>query len=229
VLVGGSLAGLGLNAIGHFLAPFLGRVHHLDLRSAALWFGLVSAASLSIGLLLGGLGADAAARRDVRWQAWTAALGLFAATPLYFLGFQQSELEPALAFIFLGAVALLSHFGPTVGMIQNMAAPRMRASAAALAGLVFAVIGVGVGPTLLGLLSDTFAQADFVGDFQTACPGGRAPPGAAVALEGACAAASAAGMGRAFSVIVLVFPWAALHFLLASLTLRKDLAAAAGP
>jgi predicted MFS family arabinose efflux permease len=228
VLIGGAIAGLGLNAIGHFLAPFLGRVHHLDLRSAALWFGLVSAVSLSAGLLLGGLGTDRAARADARWPAWGAAIGLTAAAPLYFAGFQQAALAPALAFIFLGAIALLSHFGPTLGMIQNMAAPRTRASAAAIAGLVFAIVGVGLGPTLIGLLSDCFAQMHFPGGgFQDACPGGRAPEGAPDALAAACAEASAEGMRRAFSVIVFVFPWAALHYVLAARTLRRDLSSAA--
>jgi predicted MFS family arabinose efflux permease len=223
VLIGGALAGFGLNAIGHFLAPFLGRVHHLNLRDAALWFGLVSAVSLSAGLLIGGWTTDRAAAFDKRWSAWGPAIGLCLAAPLYFIGFQQRELAPALTFIFLGAIALLSHFGPTLGMIQNMTGPRMRASAAAITGLVFAVVGVGLGPTFLGIASDLFAAFAFApGDFHAACPGGTAPHGAAPDLASACSAASATGMQRAFSVSVLAFLWAAAHFACAAGTLRED-------
>jgi hypothetical protein len=215
---------LGLNAIGHFLAPFLGRVHHLDLRSAALWFGLVSAVSLSAGLLIGSLATDALAKRDRRWSCWGPAIGLCLAAPIYFIGFQQRELVPALAFIFLGAIALLSHFGPMLGMIQNLAPPLMRASASAIAGLAFAVVGVGLGPTFLGVASDLFAARAFAeGDFSVACPGGAAPLGSSPGLAGACAEALAVGTQQAFSLVVIAFLWAALHFMLAARTLRQDL------
>ncbi|MBL8552456.1 MAG: MFS transporter [Hyphomonadaceae bacterium] len=223
VVIGGAAAGLGMNAIGHFLAPFLGRVHALDIRSAALWFGLVSSASLAIGLLIGGLGTDRLARHDRRWSAWGPAIGLALAAPLYYLGFQQAELLPALAFIFGGAIALISHYGPLLGIVQNLAPPRARASAAALVGLVFAIFGVGLGPTLVGILSDHFATQSFGEGFAAACPGGRAPAGASELFQANCASASAAGMRTAFSVMVLAFPWAALHFLIASFTLRRDL------
>jgi predicted MFS family arabinose efflux permease len=230
LLIGGAVAGLGLNAIGHFLAPFLGRVHHLDLRSAAVWFGLVSAVSLSAGLLIGSLATDALAKRDRRWSCWGSAIGLVLAAPLYFVGFQQAELAPALAFIFLGAAALLSHFGPLLGMIQNLAPPRMRASASAIAGLAFAIVGVGLGPTLLGVASDFFAARAFAPvDFAIACPGGAAPAGSASELVDACAQASATGMQQAFSAIVVVFVWASVHFLFAARTLREDLYMAAPP
>jgi hypothetical protein len=191
---------------------------------------LVSAVSLSAGLLIGSLATDALAKRDRRWSCWGSAIGLVLAAPLYFVGFQQAQLAPALAFIFLGAAALLSHFGPLLGMIQNLAPPRMRASASAIAGLAFAIVGVGLGPTLLGVASDFFAARAFApADFAIACPGGGAPPGAASELIVACAQASATGMQQAFSAIVVVFVWASVHFLFAARTLREDLYLATPP
>ena len=88
---------------------------------------------------------------------------------------------------------------------------------------MFALFGTGLGPTLIGMLSDYFAGQAFGAGFTEACPGGRAPAGASELFQANCAQASASGMRTAFSVIVLAFPWAAIHFVIASFTLKRDL------
>ncbi len=96
----------------------------------------------------------------------------------------------------------------------------MRAFAAAVYALAIGLVGAGLGPTALGLLSDMFAgQAFHAGDFLTACPGGRGGAG----LDAVCRAASTEGLRHALISVQVLYVWAAIHFLLAARTLRRDL------
>ena len=100
----------------------------------------------------------------------------------------------------------------------------MRGTSAFVVSLVLGLVGVGLGPTLVGFLSDFFAQRAFtLGDFQTLCPGGAALASAGQGAADACKVASATGVRHAVMVVALLSVWAALHFLLAARDVRKDL------
>jgi hypothetical protein len=90
--------------------------------------------------------------------------------------------------------------------------------------IVFGLVGIGLGPTLIGKLSDLLARRAFgAQDFNTLCPGGAAATGAAPGLVAACGAASASGILQAIGAFSVLFIWAALHFLLAARRLERDL------
>jgi MFS family permease len=109
-------------------------------------------------------------------------------------------------------------------MIQNMVGPRMRATAASIYAVSYGLLGLGLGPTFAGFLSETFARRTFtMGSFAQLCRGGRAAPGAAPDLVQACARASADGLQGSLTCIMVVFLVAALVFLLAARTYRQDL------
>jgi predicted MFS family arabinose efflux permease len=220
IIVGGSLAHIGLSAIGQFLSPFYIRVHGLTLREAAMLFGFMQAGASTIGLLLSGFGSDRAAGRDRRWHAWAPALALLLAGPLYATAFLQPSLVGAALLIFPASIALFVFIVPTFAMLQNMAGARMRASAVAVYALTGSIAGA-LGPMLFGLLSDIFARQRFgQGDFDRFCPGGIGQAGTVYADS--CRAAAAGGLQAAMACGVAVFAWAALHYLLASRTLRRD-------
>ena len=106
---------------------------------------------------------------------------------------------------------------------QNMVGANMRASSAfVMSGLVLGLAGIGLGPTLVGFLSDRFATHAFAA-YLGSCPGGRAPPGSLPALADACRNAGATGVRQALMVMALLCVWSALHYVLASRNLRKDL------
>ncbi|MEO8115708.1 MAG: MFS transporter [Phenylobacterium sp.] len=224
VLIGGTLAQFGLTSISQFMAPFLGRTYHLPIGEAATLYGVVSAIAIASGLLLGAFGSDRAGRFDLRWSAWAPVIGLTCATPLYQIAFRQPGLWGAVGFLIAGGMSLLCYYGPTLAMLQNMVGPRMRASIAALYGMFYSLIGLGLGPTFTGFASERFARASFrLGDFTTACPGGAAPKGAPEALAQACRQASALGLQQALTTATLIFVVAAVFYGLASRTYRADI------
>jgi predicted MFS family arabinose efflux permease len=222
VIAGGSLAGFGMTSVSQFMAVFLARSYHLDVRSAAASFGLISGVSLTIGLLGGSFGTDLLARRDPRWPAWGAAIGLASAPPLYWLGFHAPDLRSAFAILLVAGAMLLLFYGPTSGMIQNLLPARMRASGIALYTLLYTLIGSGLGPVFVGAMSDRFAHAAYIGNALVDCPHGLPAAGASEAVGAACRAASAAGLQSALSLAVSVLFLAALCFLRAASFLRAD-------
>jgi len=221
VIAGGSVAGFGMTSISQFLAVFLARVHDMEVREAAAYYGSISATFLALGLLIGSFGTDWLAKRDARWPAWGAALGLCTAPFIYFLAFNAESRLTAAALLILAGTTLLIFYGPTSGMIQNLLEPRMRATGIACFALLYTLFGSGLGPPFVGFVSDRMASAAFgSGDFHRVCVIDAPPAGSALAET--CAAASAEGVQSALLICVCIFFLAGLFYLLASRTLNRD-------
>jgi predicted MFS family arabinose efflux permease len=225
VIIGGSLASIGMSSISNFMAIFLERFHEMPAREAGPLFGTITAVSLTIGLLVGSWGSDFLAKRDRRWWAWGPAIGLSCAPIIYIAAFSADTRAATTALLIAAGASLLLFYGPTVAMIQNLVAPKMRATGAAFYSMLYAMIGYGVGPPLVGFTSDLVASASFTGDgaYRATCPGGIAREGAGEALMSACQTAAATGIQRALMIAVCVFFAAAVAYLIASRSLRADL------
>jgi len=220
LMVACTLTTLAANGISTFAPVFFVRGFGLRLSEAGLYFGVIMGVAGLVGLLAGGFGADLAARRDQRWYAWLPAAGVLAAAPLYALAYSQADVWSAVPLIMLAAVFLSTYPGPTFAMAQNLVAPRMRASIAAILLLLMNLVGQGLGPTLMGQSSDLLAGRAFAGgDYRQTCVDTR--PDADMAA--ACARASATGLQQTLVGVAIFLPWGALHFVLAARTLRRDL------
>jgi predicted MFS family arabinose efflux permease len=224
VIAGGALAGFGMSSISQFLAVYLSRVYDLPARSAGALYGTISALALGSGLLIGSFGTDWLARRgDGRWPAWGAAIGLFIAPFSYWIAFSAASPLLGTVLLVISGCFLLLYYGPTIGMIQNLLEPRMRATGAAVFGMFYTLVGYGGGPTFVGWMSDRFASSAFQGgDYLTQCHAMKAGAQAVDALQHACAAAAATGVRSALMSAVCVFFIAGAMFLLAARTLRRD-------
>jgi len=167
---------------------------------------------------------DWAARFDKRWYVWGPAVGLALAAPLFVLGFSEPTVLATVLILIAAHVSMFLYYSPSLALAQNMVGANMRASSAFVVSLVLGLLGVGLGPTIVGFLSDHFAASAFQpGAFAALCPAGKAAAGAAGPLAASCAQASALGVRHAMMVIALLGLWAALHYLLAARNLRGDL------
>ena len=134
---------------------FLGRVHAMSLGEIGLWLGLVSGLGGAIGTLGGGMLADRLGRRDARWYGWVAALAAFGAVPLAALYLLAGSGEKSLWAYLLFILLVGAYNGPLHAMNQWLVRPRMRATSVAIQLLIVNAIGGGIGPWLVGRLSDT--------------------------------------------------------------------------
>lgn len=190
-----SAVGFGLNG---FLAAWLTRRFGLNFGEAGVAVGLLTVPSI-LGVAGSGWLADRLGRRDGRWYPRIAAITLLLSAPLYVAAVMQGSAASAIALLATAALIQYCYLGITAGTFQNMMHPRMRASSTAVTGLIYSVIGGGLGPLLIGGLSDRFAP--------DATPLG-----------------SAAGLGKALAVTALGYLWAALHYFWATRHVREDLA-----
>ncbi len=154
--------------IGVWSPSLLVRVHGMSLVEAGMWLGIIGVFAGSFGNIFSGWLVDKLAKRDKRWQLWVPALGLVIAIPLQALfvlwpessTFQIGGATLPTALIFMGLAAVVAVFwvAPSYAAVQNLVPDHLRTQASALLLLVFNLLGLGLGPLSVGLLSDAFSD-----------------------------------------------------------------------
>ena len=143
---------------GNFMPSFLMRNHGLSLAEVGAILGLISGLSGATGTFLGGFLADRLSVKDIRWYVWIPMLGgLTAMIPAYYTLLGENTTLIIAAMIpsqILGALYL----GPCIATCHNLVSPGMRAMASAILYFVLNIIGLGLGPLTVGILSDAFAS-----------------------------------------------------------------------
>ncbi|MDB6010964.1 MAG: major facilitator superfamily protein [Gammaproteobacteria bacterium] len=224
VLLGASFAAIALNGLSQFWPRYLIAVFHIGTAAAGRFLGLFAVVSMASGLALGGFGVAWAAKRDRRWYAWGPAIALALSMPLYEMGFLQPTLPRTLSLLVPAQIALFVFFTPTLTIAQNMVGATMRASSAFTASIVISLVGTGLGPIIVGAISDLVARHTFtLGQFRSACPGGAALPAANSLIQHACTEASSRGISTAMASITVLLLLGSLHFFIAARTIRADL------
>lgn len=222
VLAGTGLAATAMHGIGQFWGRYYVAVYHIGMSQAGRFIGLITVAGMASGFTLGGFGVSHLARRDRRWSVWGPGACLAVTTPLLLFGISRDTVDEAFWIMLTGHVTLFVFLTPSLAIAQNMVGANMRASCAFLINAGIGLVGVGVGPTLTGFLSDVFAHRAFAGNFNAACLD-RASLVQDVARASACQAASSTGIREAMAAMTLLLAWAALHYMLASRRLVIDL------
>ncbi len=224
VALGASLATFGNYGVSTFAVPFLLRGYDINLGQAALWYGLITGPTAILGTAMGGWLTYRLGGINARWNAYVPAIGVSLSVPFYIITMMQPNLTMMALLALVPSVIHYFYLGPSYAMTSNLVEPRMRATASAILLLLMNFIGLGLGPTLVGALSDVFASHVFAGgSFIASCPGGVASAAAGGAAHAACRLASFTGVKYGMMIAVLFYLWAALHYVLAARTLPTDL------
>ncbi|MCU1716452.1 spinster family MFS transporter [Pseudomonas sp. 5P_3.1_Bac2] len=159
------VAGLAFNfatyACNSFMVPMLQRYFLLSLQQAAVATGIIVGVTGLFGLTLGGLLADKIHQRWPRGRLLFAALSLLIAavcTGLALLA-QRIEIAAFVALFSLGWLFSYNFYTCVYTAIQDVIEPRLRATAMALFFAGLYLLGGGLGPVVVGSLSDHFAQS----------------------------------------------------------------------
>ncbi len=194
-LIGASVHAFASVGVGSWHAPFLMRVHEMRPGEAGSWLAVLATMS-ALGTFAGGRISDLLARRDVRWNLWASGVATLGCLPFY-LGFYFGPSKGfALAMAFPASALAAFFTAPTIAMTQALVRPNMRALASAVMLFLANMIGTGLGPIVVGALSDWLAP-----DFGT------------LSIRYALLAVVASNL------------WAGVHFFLGARTLKRDLAA----
>jgi len=146
-----SMMGYGL----FFWAPsFLVRSFHLSLLQASLEYGGLVLVGGLIGIWLGGFLADRYGEERRGMYATIPAIAFLATVPFYVAGVLSTTLWLSLAVLLVPTALGLVWLGPVLTAVQHLAPANMRATASALFLFINNLIGIGLGSTLIGVVSD---------------------------------------------------------------------------
>jgi predicted MFS family arabinose efflux permease len=138
----------------NFTTLLLMREKGMTLNDIALWYALVVGVGASAGMLISGRLCDRWVKRTKRAYAIIPAIGLALAMP-FFVGFVWSpHWELALAFLLLPMGLNYFYLSPAVALVQEEVRPNQRVLSGALLLLVMNLVGLGLGPTWVGAVSD---------------------------------------------------------------------------
>jgi predicted MFS family arabinose efflux permease len=216
IAFGSALASFVGYGVGQYLTSFMIRTHGFTLFEGATLVGVVLGLCAAIGTFSSGFLADRISERHPNALSWLPALGFAIATPLYMLAFVLPSIWLAMPALMVGAVCHYFYLGPMYAVTQGVVAPRMRATAVAVLLFIVNLIGYGMGPPVIGALSDYLASGQLATYGLT--------PDACASLPGntQCASGIETGLRWAMMIGVLGYLWAALHFLISARTLRRD-------
>lgn len=197
-----AFVGYGVNG---FHPAFLIRTHQFSVAEVGMILSLVSAVAGIGGTWLGGYLADRFSNRrnDVRWQLWVPAIATLINVPIALMAYLSPDRNAVVGFLFFSLVFGVMYLGPTFATLQRLVTARERALGAALLLLVINLVGLGLGPFLVGFVSDflnqMFIDAGMIGS-----------------------QAKAQGLQMALVVMVCVNIWSFIHYMIAARTLQSD-------
>jgi MFS family permease len=107
-----------------------------------------------LGVYSGGWLADRLGTRDRGWYAKLPAIAWLITAPTFAIGLMAPNLTLAWLFLLIPNALNIFWLGPVITAVQHLVPRRMRATASASFLLINNLIGLGVGPPLIGALSD---------------------------------------------------------------------------
>ena len=193
------LMGASLHAFAWFGAnvynnAYFQRTHGMSAGEAGTWLGLFAIIGM-IGTFGGGYFADKlrAKTGDERWYMWLPAIATLFILPfalIAYLGPNMTWIAPAFS---MSVILGTSYLGPSFAVTQAIATLRMRAVATSLLLFTQTLVGLGLGPLLVGVISD-YLEPRF----------------------------GHKSLAYALAIIALINIWAAVHYLWGARTIRED-------
>lgn len=152
-----SLAG---SSIMVWLPSYFERAFALTPLHIGVGLGLCIGLATTIGSIAGGQLAVKYARHSKSWGAGYSAVVTILVMPFYLGSFHATNPMVAFGLLFMAFLIAGSILGPVFSMLQDMVAPNARATALAVVALCGVLVGQGLGPLLVGALSDALGTKE---------------------------------------------------------------------
>jgi predicted MFS family arabinose efflux permease len=165
IVLSGLLFNFNSYAVNTFQTAFLQRFHEIGLREAtnisAISLGLTGA----IGLLLGGWLGDRLRLKYANGRLLLAAITMLIAAPCVFFALQQPKGATGMFTLLMGAASAMTfvYYSTVYSAIQDVVPSRLRGTAVSVYFCAMYVLGASFGSTIMGGLSDYFANQAMLG------------------------------------------------------------------
>lgn len=192
--LGGALTAFSAYAMSSWIASFIIRTHGMATGELGTWLALTAVFG-AVGTMSAGIIADRLGRRDKRWYMWVPTIAALIMGPSFFICINLDNVYATLIAYVVPSFVCTFYVGSCIAMVHALVGLRMRAVSSAIFFLILNIIGLGLGPTSIGLFSDFLAPT--VGDDS---------------------------LRYSLSIIIpLGATWSAVHFLLAAKSLKQDI------
>ena len=179
-----------------WLPTFLSRSYGMESVEIGTWLAMLVGVAGGLGTISGGLLSDKFGAKDARWYMWVPGITLGISVPFFISAFVADQKLWTLMLLIIPLYFGTFYLGPTFAMVQGLVEVRMRAISAAVLLFVLNLIGMGLGPQAVGIVSDLLTPTFGVESLR-----------------------------YALMLVFLGNLWSAWHYYIASKYLRQDLAA----
>ena len=169
IMIANGFATFWLFGMSTWNVSFLVRSHGMALKQEGLLMGTIFTASMVTGFLLSGWLCTRLVKRDVRWQLVIPLIGgaiTIPASLAYFLlpagigmQFLGVGIPQAIAFFILMVFFSSWIYASSVAALSNVIPAHQRTMGNAMYVVVYTLLGLGLGPASVGVLSDVLAQS----------------------------------------------------------------------
>jgi len=153
LLIGMGVAGIGSMGPMTWLPTFFIRKFAVTTTEIGAWSAAGSAIPMAVSTLAGGILFNRLYHKDPRWGLWLPAIGLAIGTPTLILQLLMPSLPMA---ILVGVVPAMTGglMGPPLLAISlTLSGARLRTLGGAFMSLAMYLVGMGIGPSLVGVIS----------------------------------------------------------------------------
>jgi MFS family permease len=185
-------------AVINFFPSFIDRSYEMQIVSLGMWLGLILGIVGGAGFFIGGYLADRVGRKNQRRALRLIGFTQLASAAVSFGVYLAPTAPIALLMFILPAFISNLYLAPVLSQVQGLVPLRMRGVASANMLLIINLIGLGLGPLVVGMLSDGLAP--YFGDDSLRY--------------------------SLMLMVVVIIPWAALHYFMAGRSIENDLARA---
>lgn len=144
------------NLIG-WMPSFLMRSHEMSISETGAWLALILGVVGAVGALVGGYLGDRLGETDRRWYVLVPAVALAIALPFTLSTFVVQDHRLALLAYCVPVLVSGMYAGPVIAVTHAMVTSRARAMASAVFFFIQNLIGLGLGPLVVGIFSDMLA------------------------------------------------------------------------
>lgn len=159
LIIGLSVGAFSTYGIAQWLPTFFIRSHSASLAQVGLYGAIFGGIAAVCGTLAGGAAMIRLRPRNPKWELWLPASAYFAALPLYAASFAVDSLNVSLAIQFVAVFVAAAGGAVAIAALHSFAAPNRRATAVAVMMFLSSLIGLGMGPTAVGAMSDLLTDS----------------------------------------------------------------------
>ena len=141
-------------ALASWVPAVMMRSFGLDLVTTGQYLASLLLIGGTVGVFGGGWLADRFGARDRAWYAWLPATAWFVAAFTWAAGLLAPSLRFAWPLLLVANAVNILWLGPVVTAVQHLVPPHMRSTASGSFLFINNLIGLGIGPLLIGRLSD---------------------------------------------------------------------------